>query len=145
MSHVRIRKFSLSDLERIMEIENASFGIEAFSRSTFKILYKETDLFLVAESSVVVGYIVTYVFNEVAHIISIAIDPAYRRKGIGKMLIEYTFDRLKGRVKYMQLEVKVSNMDAIRFWEKLSFSAAGIIPNYYIDGSDALCMGKSLE
>jgi ribosomal-protein-alanine N-acetyltransferase len=146
-SEIRIRRFSLSDLDRVMEIEHLSFGADAFSRSTFKSSHRNSDsLFIVAEiSSVIVGYMITFIFHETGHIVSIAVDPAYRRKGVGKNMVEFTHSRLNElRVKSMELEVRITNINGIRFWQCLSFFASGIYPRYYMDGTDALRMRKSL-
>jgi len=51
---------------------------------------------------------------------------------------------LSKRVDYMELQVKVSNIEAISFYRKLGFKEVGLIPNYYQDGEDALIMSKKV-
>ena len=47
---IEIRRFRLADLDRIMEIEHASFGKDAYERNLFAEFYHKCgDLFLVAE------------------------------------------------------------------------------------------------
>ena len=73
------------------------------------------------------------------HIVSIAIDPNFRGRGLGKILmrkaIEY-FIRRGATLVY--LECRISNTSAIRFYESLGFEKSGIIRRYYADGEDAV-------
>jgi ribosomal-protein-alanine N-acetyltransferase len=147
---IRVRCFSLLDLDdlnRIVEIERASFPIDAFSKATLRRLYhKCPDLFIIAEiPGIIVGYMITCIFPEKGDIVSIAIDPAYRRKGVGRTLVDFAFYNLKiFGVKVVELEVRTTNIEGIRFWESLGFFPIGTIPHFYRDGAEALRMRKSL-
>jgi len=146
---IRIRHFflSYSDLDRIIEIERASFTIDAFSEAAFKKwYYKCPDLFIVAEiSGVVVGYMITCVLPEKGDIVSVAIDPSYRREGVGKTLVDFTLNYLKtSSVKTVELEVRTTNIVGICFWESLGFFPIGTIAHFYRDGAEALRMRKIL-
>ena len=144
---VIIRKFSLKGLSRIMEIEVASFDSDAFSEVTFLDLYRKcSNLFIIAEiSKIIAGYMVTCSVYRKWKVISIAIDPIYRHKGIGSGLVNTTFNQLKtSSIKSLDLEVKVTNSVGICFWKSLGFLPLKIIPNYYHNGIDALGMRKLL-
>lgn len=145
---VRIRNFNLSDLERIVEIEEASFGAEKFTKEIFINYFRKfPDLFLVAEfQGKVIGYIITTIFGNKANIASIAIDESFRKKGIGSKLVKLSFEKLKSKgIKIVELEVKVTNKNAVNFWESLGFAPVKIIPMYYINGTDAIKMEKVLS
>ena len=81
------------------------------------------------------------------HIVSIAVLPGYRRRGIGTALMKAALRSL--REKYgceeVYLEVRVSNEPAIRLYEKLGFRRVRVIPMYYLDGEDAYVMALSLK
>jgi ribosomal-protein-alanine N-acetyltransferase len=89
---------------------------------------------------------VTSVYAKKARIISIAIDPAYKCKGIGNALVNFTFNQLKTfYIRAVELEVRITNKEGIYFWKSFSFYPIKIISNYYHDGIDAIVMRKSLE
>ena len=146
--HIRVRQFGLPDLERVMDIEFVSFGTDAFSKATFRSLYHySADLFIIAElPGYLVGYMVTCILYQKGHIVSIAVDPTYRQKGVGRTLVNNTLHRLEAAsVNEVELEVRTTNTAAIHFWESLSIKPIGTIPNYYRDGTDALRMRKFLS
>jgi ribosomal-protein-alanine N-acetyltransferase len=72
---------------------------------------------------------------------NVAVDPSRRREGVATDLIEELFTRTrKGRV---TLEVRVSNLSAIRMYERFGFHSAGIRKSYYHDNDeDALIMWR---
>ncbi|MEM0335056.1 MAG: ribosomal protein S18-alanine N-acetyltransferase [Thermofilum sp.] len=146
-----IRRFRLKDLKRVLEIEEKSFGVDAYDRLTFLYLYRSCgDLFLVAEmSGSVIGYSVTCVEgsggDSVGHVHSIAVDPQFRKKGVGRALMEETFRMLRERgVKSVVLEVSIANEAGISFWKSLGFSPVGIRKRFYLDGTDAIIMRKEI-
>src|SRR5581483_8048782 len=97
--------------DRIQEIENATFGKDAYERNLLAAFYHKCgDLFLVAEcQSGICGYIVTCTRGERAEIASIAVDPSARGSGVGSAMMEGTLRRLRRRgVPRVGLMVKVS-------------------------------------
>mgnify|MGYP000038160745 FL=1 len=113
--------------------------------------------FLVAEiNSKIVGYIMCRVehgfgyikpiLRRLGHIISIAVHPDYRRRGIGKALLTEAIRRLKEvyGVDEVYLEVRVSNEPAINLYKKLNFKIVKIIKYYYLDGEDAYLMAREV-
>ena len=74
------------------------------------------------------------------HVMNIAVDPGFRRRGIATALLERLFELTDdgGRRGYT-LEVRVSNEGAIKLYERLGFTARGIRRGYYTDNrEDAL-------
>jgi len=115
------------------------------------------DLFLVGEvDNRVVGYSMSRIEIDEGffksdivrrgHVISIAVLPEYRRRGIGKALMSETMRRMKERyhADEIMLEVRVSNYPAIELYKKLGLMIVRIIPGYYKDGEDAYVMAKPL-
>jgi ribosomal-protein-alanine N-acetyltransferase len=82
----------------------------------------------------------------VGHLVSIAVLPEYRRRGVGSALLSKTIDVMRNvyRVDAIYLEVRVSNEPAIRLYEKFGFRKARIWRGYYRDGEDAYIMVKRL-
>jgi len=142
-----IREARKSDLRDIYLIEVKSFPypypMEAFVG--LQILFPK--LFLVA---VCEGGIAGYVAGSITdvgegHIMSLAIHPQFRGKGVGKLLlnsIENVFRALG--IKRIILEVATTNRTAISLYRKFNYKIHGIIGKYYPDGSDAYIMSKEL-
>jgi ribosomal-protein-alanine N-acetyltransferase len=129
-----IRPFSLSDLESILEIENQSFPKSPYDWTTFlslHTLYPETFLVYVGtnhgqKGEKILGYIV---FSQDGHIISIAVRPHHRRKGIGRALLQRAMTA--SPPKTVWAEVRRSNQGAQVFYSKMGFQTVGVVPNYY--------------
>lgn len=138
-----IRQFKKSDLPELQLIERVCFKREAYPPELFlsySILHPNT--FLVAElEGKVIGYTIGRKLDELAEVISIAVLPEFRRRGIGSALWLRLRDELKEMgVKTVRLHVRVSNEPAIRFYEKFGFERTRLEPSYYSDGEDAWLM-----
>ena len=139
-----IRRFSLPDLDRILEIEQQAFPKSPYDIATFLNLYwfyPETFLVYVHrnhgwEKGAILAYIV---FSEDGHIISIAVDPKWRKKGIGKALVDRAMNH--PHIKKMKAEVRMGNTGAQAFYERMGFRVVGTVPDYYGD-EDALVVEK---
>jgi ribosomal-protein-alanine N-acetyltransferase len=144
-----IRLFRLSDMDRILEIEHASFGEDAYDRNLFADFYHKCgDLFLVAvRGRIICGYMVTCIggrsASNRAELVSVAVDPKRRGKGIASVLMDSSLRRLRRRgVARFSLIVKVTNRPAIAFYEKYGFTRSRIVRQYYEDGADGWLMAK---
>ncbi len=90
-----------------------------------------------------IGFVQYSKIYETIDILYIVVDCHYRRLGIGRELIEHLERDLD--VEHIMLEVRVTNAEAISFYEKLGFKKIRPIPNYYKNGEDALAMGKDID
>ena len=90
----------------------------------------------------VVAFCGVWVLLDEAHITTIAVDPDYRRLGLGELLIiQMARIALRARATRMTLEVRMSNEAAQRLYRKYGFSDGGVRPRYYSDDfEDALIM-----
>lgn len=80
------------------------------------------------------------------HLITIDVHPQFRRKGIGRLLIENmeSTSIKKGLLKII-LEVYTQNREALRFYGSLNYQVLGTIPDYYGPRQDAYIMIKELR
>ena len=149
----RLREFRPEDLDRVIFINRTCLP-ENYSRYFFISIHKAfPDLFLVAEcDGEVVGYIMCRIEKSFfrppkGHVISIAVLPEHRRKGIGTAMLKEALARMSERygVSECYLEVRVSNTPAISLYENLGFRRTDTIPKYYGDGEDAYVMTKILR
>lgn len=135
-----IRPFSFSDLNRILEIERQAFPKSPYDWTTFinlHWLYPETFwVYINTESGREENQILAYlVFSRDGHIISIAVHPQHRRRGIGKKLLEKAIDSY--HLKKLWAEVRKSNEGAQTFYLRMGFQIIGVVANYY-GNEDAL-------
>jgi ribosomal-protein-alanine N-acetyltransferase len=148
MKRYAIRRVRAEDLDRIMEIELASFGRDAYDRNRFAEYTRRCgELFLVAEGSGrILGYALTCLAaRERAELVSVAVDPAARGTGAAKALMDSTLRRLRPRgVTRLGLMVKVTNERARAFYERCGFTKIRIVRAYYEDGQDGWLMAKHL-
>ena len=142
---VHIRDLRLGDLAAVETIEQRAYRTP-WSRSMFASeLAKSTSICLGAlEGDRLVGYIVNSRYVDAWHVMNVAVDPDYQGRGIATRLLERLFELTADddRRGYT-LEVRISNVDAIRLYEKLGFEPRGIRRGYYTDNrEDALIMWR---
>lgn len=151
-----VREFKPEDLDRVVMINRACLP-ENYPPEFFLAHFRENPrAFIVAEvGGEVVGYIMSRVERafqgfrrgvlKKGHIISIAVLPYARGKGIGKELLRLGLQALKEYgASEAYLEVRVSNEVAINLYKSMGFMVAKRIPMYYADGEDAYLMTKTL-
>jgi ribosomal-protein-alanine N-acetyltransferase len=79
------------------------------------------------------------------HVVSIAILPESRRKGIAQSLIKKALEGMEYyKAKQCFLEVRVTNDVAISLYKKLGFEVTRTINGYYSDGENAYVMTKRI-
>ena len=144
---LRIRRFRLADLDRLMEIERSAFPKAAYPRDLFLELYEDCGkLFYVAvRGRSIAGYTVTCMRLPRAELISIAVDPEYRRQGIAEALMKRTLARLRlaGAAK-LNLMVRARNRGAIALYHDFGFRRTGKVARYYENGEDGVRMSLAL-
>lgn len=165
-----LRKAEERDLPRIVEIERAAFprpwpvsvlrghlGEEGF------LVYEDE------ETGQVVGYIIVGIRipsfftrlekrtralvglpvdleERTGHVMNLAVDPAYRGRGLGKLLLQKGLEYLRSLgARCVELEVRVGNEAAIRLYEQYGFRIKERLPSYYGPGEDGYLMVKPLK
>lgn len=133
----KVRPFKYSDLGPVMEVENASFPLPWEEEDFITTLKLPENSGLLAEThGKTVGYIVYQVADERLIILSIAVAPDFRRRGIGKMLMEQVIIMLNERRPILALTACDTNLEAHLFFRNLGFRATGVAWNFYGPGND---------
>lgn len=138
---VSIRRLTYADLPSVLAIERRSFPAP-WSLAMFVLeLSKPSGICLAAETdSGLIGYLVCSRYADIWHLMNVAVDAGERRRGIAARLIEVMRREAGGGDRYT-LEVRISNVGAIRMYERLGFRPAGRRVRYYHDNNeDALIM-----
>jgi len=160
-SSYTLRKFEPKDLDQVMSINQQCLP-ENYSENFFISLHKNfPETFIVAEKDgKIVGYIMCRIesglssigfmslsLSRKGHIISIAVLPEHRRKGLGSALIEKALETMAKfyNVKSCYLEVRVSNEPAIRLYKRAGFEVQRTIRGYYADGENAYIMSRKIQ
>jgi ribosomal-protein-alanine N-acetyltransferase len=153
----RLRKFNINDLEKIVYINRICLP-ENYSNSFFIDLHKRfPETFIVAEENGdIVGYILCRIETSLekfgfgglikkGHIVSVAVLPEYRKRGIGQGLLTLAMKNMPFyNAKRCYLEVRVSNLSAIKVYQKLGLQIVRTIRSYYSDGENAYVMSRNL-
>jgi len=148
-----IRRCDPTDIIPVMEI-NLKTLPEHYSDYFYESLLDELpEAFLIAEiSGKLIGYIMCKTeygfsnfkklgFVKKGHVVSVAVIDEHRGKGIGSELVNESLKGVKMRqCGEMYLEVRCSNTDAVKLYEKLGFSINQRLKTYYRDGEDAYLM-----
>lgn len=98
----------------------------------------------------VAGFAMLRLLGDDAELMTIAVDPKFRNKGVGAALMHACFEDLRMTPsRRMILEVAADNPSAIRLYEKLGFVKLSERQGYYArpDGrpATALVMARDLE
>jgi ribosomal-protein-alanine N-acetyltransferase len=144
----KIRPLNYSDLPQVIAIERRAFPTP-WSLAMFVLeLSKPSGICLAGitvDTRRIAGYLICARYDQVWHLMNVAVDPAVRRIGIGRALLEEMFERA-GRDSQFTLEVRTSNAPAIALYEQLGFRSAGTRPRYYRDtGEDAVIMWRTAD
>lgn len=145
-----IRPVRESDLPQLLKLEATCFETDRLSRRSFLHWFKSTRrLFLVVERNTELfgyGLVILYKGTRLARLYSLAVQPDFRRQGIGRDLLEHLEElaAAKGRLA-MRLEVNRINRPAIALYESSGYRVFGLYADYYENHNDALRMQKRIR
>ena len=141
---VQVRPVKAEDMSAVFELEGVSFKDPFPSYFLRQLADANPETFLVAvDDGNVVGYTVVDSWYDHQHLVSIAVRPESRRRGIGQFLMDGLVERLAKGV--LRLEVRRSNKEALGFYVKNGFKETGVSHSYYADGEDAIQMERLVE
>lgn len=152
-----LRKFKPDDLQSVMQINRLCLP-ENYTDYFFIDLYQRfPETFLVAEENgKIIGYIMCRIevglsnlglggLIRKGHVVSIAVLPEGRRKGVAQALMTAAMEGMRYyKAKQCYLEVRVTNVAGISLYKKLGFEVSRILEGYYSDGENAYLMTKKL-
>jgi ribosomal-protein-alanine N-acetyltransferase len=147
VTETAIRPLRLADLAAVEEIERRSYETP-WSRSMFAgELAKPGSICLGAfDGDALIGYMIISRYVDAWHVMNVAVDPPYRRRGVARRLLDRLFELTEDEERGYTLEVRVSNDGAIRLYEGAGFRARGVRRGYYTDNrEDALIMWRESE
>jgi ribosomal protein S18 acetylase RimI-like enzyme len=139
-----IRKSHKKDVDAIFNIEKVSFDYIAFSRRAVSYHIKNNLVLCAIIDYQIAGYICFSPLTKIKkrRIYSIAVDPSFRKLGVGQILLAE--GEKKSRAREIFLEVDVMNSAAISMYRKNGFREFGLYKNYY-GKTDAIRMKKIIK
>jgi ribosomal-protein-alanine N-acetyltransferase len=143
---MRLRRAGEADAARMAAIHAAAFD-PGWSAVELAASARGRGAFALAvDERAMLGFIIARVIAGEAEILTIAVDPSARRRGIGRALVAAAagFAAQNGAAA-MFLEVDVANSSAIALYEGEGFEQVGVRKGYYTNGADALVLRRSLN
>lgn len=137
---------TLLDLNALRKLEKESFDRDAWP--LFDLMAVLTFPEVVRLKAVEDNHMVGFVAGDPrprdgwGWIATIAVDPRYRRRGIGRALLKACEGQLG--VPRSRLTVRMSNLGAIQLYEQDGYVSIDMWKAYYSDGEDAKVMEKVL-
>lgn len=143
-----IRPMRKEDIFQVSQIEKLSFptpwSCGIFSSELDK---KTLTFYYVMEyQDEVIAYTGYWKLANEAHLVNLAVYPAFRRKGLGSKLLKYVLEKAQNQgLDTITLEVRRFNLAAQKFYERFDFKKVAIRPSYYVEtGEDALVYWKNI-
>jgi ribosomal-protein-alanine N-acetyltransferase len=129
----------------LAEIHKTAFPpTEAWSRDVMLLQLEMPAIFGLVYSRA--GMILGRVAADEAEILTLAVDPGQRRRGVGSALLSAAMAHAANLgAAFMFLEVAVTNDAARALYAAHGFTEAGLRRNYYTDGTDALILRSTLS
>jgi ribosomal-protein-alanine N-acetyltransferase len=137
------RPIKPADLDEIMAIERASFPFPWSPRFFLQEIQVPCARSVLAQADgKIVGYVLFWLLPDEVDIHNIAVHSEYRRRGIGRMLLQQVVAAARKRQSNrVTLEVRKSNIAAQTLYRSAGFAMTGVRKGYYSDnGEDALAM-----
>jgi ribosomal-protein-alanine acetyltransferase len=125
MAEVTVRRGGAEDLDAVAHIQAAWPGIVQWDPAD----YLAHDFRVAVREGRVAGFAVArQVGSGESEVLNLAVDPAVRRSGIGRMLLDVVKLQHPGAI---FLEVRESNRNARAFYKALEFKEITVRQNYY--------------
>ena len=148
MTTAGVEKMGREHLDEVLVIETSS-SLTPWTKEMFleelrnplahSFIYRVDE----AQGPLLAGFICFKNIGEESELLNIAVHPLYRRKGIGRKLMQFYMELGRAKqIKTFYLEVHVSNPSAIRLYQEFSYQPVGMRKKFYQGKFDALMMVK---
>lgn len=141
------REMAEKDVQAIAILEAETFSDAWTSQGIYETFCQKQAFVTVAEvDGQIAGYCIIYHVMDEGEIARIAVGNKFRRRGIGRGLLDYACKSCKERqVERLLLDVRESNMGARTFYKAYGFAEDGIRKNFYEQPKEhAVLMSKTL-
>jgi ribosomal-protein-alanine N-acetyltransferase len=148
MAKNKIYMFEEENLAEVVKIENRCH-LTPWTNKNFIDSYDAKNLFKVLKNeNDIIGYYIALFALDECELLNITITSELQKKGFGELMLKDLFSECREvNIVNIFLEVRKSNLLAIRLYKKNGFNEIGIRNNYYQnkDGKeDAILMGLAV-
>ncbi len=140
MQQFKIEKMDQKHIDDILQIEELCYGAHHWSKDSFltELNNKISSYKCIINENKCIGYIGFWKIIDEAHITNLSVHPDFQNKKLAqKLLLSMIDECYKEKIKYITLEVRISNKKAISLYEKFGFKSLGIRKNYYQDNNES--------
>lgn len=135
MAGIIIRNMSQADISQAHAIAQQSFSTPwQLNSFAYEVGNNDAILKVALQKNELVGYVCLRTILDVTHVLDLAVTPRFRSMGIGGMLLKNALQELrrsKPDITIITLEVRESNISAIKLYEKFEFKEIGRRIGYY--------------
>ena len=134
---ITIREMTTMDVDQVCILEEMAFSMPWHRESFVEMIENKDALYLVVEEDARPGVVVACcgVLSIVGEgdITNVVVHPEHRKRGIAYRMLTELLERGKEQygIEAFTLEVRQSNVEAIRLYERLGFVREGIRKNFY--------------
>lgn len=146
---IEIRAIGADDVDPILVITAVSPEAASWSRHAYEAILQDPQrgsCYVAEVDGLVVGFVCFRVVGDEAELLNLAVLPSSRRQGIGSRLLEQTLqDAARPGATRIFLEVRETNLDALRLYKRRGFTVSTRRQAYYSDPpADALVLALDL-
>ena len=139
-----IKKMDRENIDDILDIERQCYGEHHWSYESFinELTNKISSYRCIFVDGKCCGYMGIWKIINEAHVTNLSVHPDYQNQKLAHRLLLSSIDECYDeKIKFITLEVRVSNKKAIHLYEKFGFKSLGLRKKYYQDNNeDALIM-----
>ncbi len=137
--NISFNLFTLQDIDAVLAIEQLAYQ-SPWHRAQFaqSLDNPNTLAHLICVDSQLVGYSIALRTPDFTDLLNICIHPQYQHQGLGMQLFQHFLSTTDTQAIF--IEVRLSNDNALSFYQKLGFETINLRKKYYADGEDAKIM-----
>jgi len=150
-SQVTLKLARRTDAKRIAQmsrdlVESGLPWSWTLARVAEQIDHPESNVLTAWAEAHLAGFAIMQYLVEHAHLNLLAVEPAYRRLGIARQLVEWLEETCRvGGIFSVRLEVRAANSGAQAFYRSLGYRDGRVLPGYYSGREAALQMTHDLR
>ena len=133
MDNIEFERMNQSHISNVAEIERQCFSKPWSENAIAAELENDSaDYYVGKLCGEVIGYIGMHCAADECYVANVGVLKKYRRMGVGSALIKYAADTAQQmKMSFISLEVRPSNTEAVRIYERFGFEKVGLRKNFY--------------
>ena len=147
--NTQLRAMNGDDLDDVVAIEQSAYEFPWSMGIFCDCLRVGYDCRVLVLEGRVAGYGIVSTLSHEAHVLNLCISPEYRRMGLARQLLQHLLELAAARgIQQVFLEVRPSNLAALRLYRQFGFVQIGVRNNYYRSAAgreDALVLCSQLD